>query len=430
MDTKIYKWYRALLDDLSELGVCYEDESVPINPLILDKDIVNSIASDLPKLANLARKVSIEKYIKNQEASIRSDYLDVISLYIEKKRQPIIMRADAILVDQQLRLLELNIDSGLGGIWEVDFMQKKFLHNPIVKKYSNYQLPSPKSMFLELIIEAVNSIDFDKNINLALIGRKDFDQYYKDQAHELCKWIKDEVGINAFFCYPEMLRNGGQYITDGNRDYHILYRDSSVVHSKKNVEAILELLKKSASTKSIVLSDPIDLLIEHKEVLSTLYEEANKEEGLLTKIEKQLVMKYIPQTISLSGLEDKKKVESLLCSEKNRFVLKRCCSHAGEYVYIGEEQTQERWDNLVKNIINNSSDRWIYQENLKSNPYKFEYISKKNEIFHKKQRYTLSPFLFGNHLGGFLVRIEKDDKHRVLALPINSDMGSTGVVVL
>ena len=326
MQKNIIEWHNNMSDQFYELGFCYEEGSIPINPLVLSSTIMASIAMDLPKLAEVARKLAIAKYNNGDNQLIRDDYIEVISSYLNKERYPVIMRADGILVGDQLKLLELNIDSGVGGIWEVDFLQNFFSKNPKLVNVHDHRLINPKYIFLKLIKEVASLCVCDEQeINLAFVGNIDFDQYYKDQAHDICEWITSEIGVKAYFCFPENLRVESNYISDGNKSYHLIYRDSSLIHKKSKVAAMINLLKLAAETRSIVLSDPVDLLIEQKDILRFLHKESSKNDSLLNNDEKILVNKYVPATKSISDLKkiDKvgylRKKQKRICHQKMLF---------------------------------------------------------------------------------------------------------------
>lgn len=432
MNPNTINWHKNLLADFSELGVCYQNNSLPINPLHMSFDAASKISIDLPKIANLARKISIYQFEENINY-LRSDYINIIKLYKNKQRLPIIMRPDGIMVDDQLKLIEINIDSAIGGIWEMDFLQNRFKENPYLENYKNYKLPNPKDEFLNFIREIRDLIETKGKKNLALIGYSDFNQFYKDQGEDISQWITENTDFNAYFVIPESLRKAGDYISDGVRTYDVLYRDGSLVHSPKKVHSMLHIIQEASQTKTIVLSDPIDLLIEHKGILAKLYDCTLKDNDMITEDEKNLIINYVPWTKIINNekvfyQEELFTFNKLLTNKKDFFVIKKCCSHAGEHVYIGAEIDNDNWNNLIFTSLNDKKNQWVVQENLRSNPYKFKYFLENETVIEKEQPYVLSPFIFGNRFGGSLVRIEHNSKKRVLSLPTSSEMGAAGVI--
>lgn len=431
-------WHKRLLLDFSDLGICYSADSIAVNPLELSTHLIAKLSVDLPNLGKLIRKTVLDNF-DCTILNVRSDYADVLKLYKDKSRFPIIMRPDGILINNQYKVIEINIDSGIGGIWEMDFLQERFRSNPLLTTRSNFSLPNPKTTFLEFLNEIRRDININGKPNLALVGYSDFNQFYKDQGTDLCEAITNNTDFNAYFHVPELLRAEDDYITDGVRNYHVIYRDGALIHSTAKVAPMLKLTKDACKTKTIFLSDPIDLLIEHKGILATLWETKSNNNNNFTEEELNLIKSYIPWTHFISNkkvLYEKVNISTpivltdLLMMYQEEFVIKKCWSHAGEHVYIGQELNRNTWSDLISSIMNQPSEKWVVQENLYSDEVEFDYRQSDNSINKKLQRYTLSPFIFGNNLGGALIRVEHDPSNRVLSLPTNNNMGSAGIIII
>lgn len=430
------QWHKNVINDFSDLGICYFQDSIPLNPLSLSSNQINKLSVDLPKIAKLCRRVALEQFDTAIE-NVRSDYSDAIKIYKDSFRLPIIMRPDGILIDGQLKLLEINIDSGIGGIWEMDFLQKRVESNPLLNEKEKSSFPNPKTAFLTFLDEIRQTIHCKGTPNLALVGYPDYNQFYKDQGEDLCESITENTDFNAYFKVPELLRKNGDYITDGVREYHVLYRDGALIHSATKVSPMLKLTKEAFQTKSIFLSDPIDLLVEHKGILAILHNLEYTNLLNITEEEFDLIESYVPWTHFVSdkkvSFEKSKSFISLfdlLLKQKDKFVLKKCWSHAGEHVYIGAELDMNVWKNLITSILNNPLEKWIAQENLYSDKFEFNYMLSNGEVVTKNQCFTLSPFIFGDKFGGAFVRVERDPLNRVLSLPTNNNMGAAGLIVL
>jgi hypothetical protein len=436
MNQSIKEWHNQVKDDFSELGFLYQREDVSLNAYELSESIHKQWKNDLIRISQLARIVSLN-YFEEALSHTREDYKQLIKLYLNKSRCPIIMRPDAIVHKGNLKLIEINIDSAIGGIWECDFIQSRYKNNPLYYKSHEAQFINPKFAFLKFINKFRKRVALSGRPNLALVGYADYNQFYIDQGRDICSWIKENTDFDAYFLTPETLRKEGEYITDGVRDYHMLYRDGALIHQNKKTDPMIRLLTEAYSTKTIVLSDPFDLIIEHKGILS-LFNEVIDGANTIKEISHKdirLLKKYIPWTkifkdTSIDLLGKTISIRNLVLNNKDSFVLKKCCSHAGEHVYIGTELTNEEWNDLIIKIINNPLEHWVAQENLVSDHYKFQYFDDTYALVQKLQRYTLSPFIFDQDFGGILIRIEKNDKKRVLALPTNSEIASSGVVII
>lgn len=312
--------------------------------------------------------------------------------------------------------------------------------NPLLT-FQQENFLSPKQSFLSFINDIIDtrfSQDALGFINLAIVGTSHTNQYYKDQAQDMCNWINDNItNCRAYYQRPELLRIENRMIVDASScQYHILYRDTTFAHSESIMKPMFDTLYQAANTDTIVISDPIDLVIEQKlslALLSTALE--NESNLLLEQDEKLLVSQYIPWTRVVSDIYTyfkgvEYKMIDLLQKQKNEFVLKRCHSHEGNHVYIGSEVNQNNWENLVHQAFTQYQGFWVVQENLISDKYDFKYYHSVDGFTSKSQHYTFSPFIYGHHCGGALIRIQQNDNKRVLALPTNSDMGACGIVII
>lgn len=432
-----HQWHIDLLENLSDLGVCYHHDAMAINALTVPSALIKKLKSDLPKIAEIARKIVLSKYEESLR-KVRLDYADIINSYQKNQRLPIIMRPDGIIVDGQLKIIEMNIDSAIGGVWEVDFIQNHLKCNPLLKDNSNTTfISSPKEAFIKFLNDFYQTLNTNTTLNLALVGYADFNQFYLDQAQDICQWIIESTPFKAYYHTSESLRSNGEYITDGIHSFDVIYRDGALVHSHKKTIPMLALIKQAKQTKTIVLSDPIDLLIEHKGIIADMYGLINNHGALdiLSQAEIELITAYMPWTTYIHKnnvyFQDKyMSIEELLLNHQDCFVIKRTCSHAGESVYIGSEIDKRQWKNLINTALLDNNYTWIAQENLFSDRYEFKYRYSDGTINTQSQRYTFSPFVFGAELGSALIRIEQDSKNRVLGLPTNMNMGSSGMVVI
>ncbi|MFN7096601.1 MAG: hypothetical protein ACK4PR_03445 [Gammaproteobacteria bacterium] len=431
------EWHNQVVMDFSEIGICFREDSIALNPYKISSSLAEEITNDMIILSKIIRK-AVDYYYNLALATARIDYHEIIALYKNKKRLPPIMRPDGIFVDGQLKIIEINIDSGIGGIWEMDFLQEKYKQHPSFSSYTTKEIKSPKEAFLNFL-ENFRLENFAKNYCepvLGLIGYTDYNQFYIDQAQDICEWITKNTGFRAIYQTPEMLKKEGDYITDGNIKYDVLFRDGSLVHLPRKTSSMLNLIKETASTKTLFLSDPYDLLIEHKAILAFLYKFSTSDElvSIFSKNEINFIKKYIPPTYMLSEEEIIYKnkryfLDNLLIDNKNDFVIKKCCSHAGEDVYLGCDVDQIEWENIISIARKDGVNSWVVQEMLESDTYKFIYKTKGKGFFEEEQRYTFSPFLFDKFFGGGLIRIEQDNKRRILSLPTNNNIGSCGLFI-
>jgi hypothetical protein len=426
-------WYDELIGDLTEVGALYQEKYIAVSPLPLERSMVEGWSRDLPRLLEVARRYAVAR--RRGACRPRYDLEELTELYLDAPRQPGINRPDGILIDGQLKLLEMNIDSSIGGIWEVDFLQKLLAKNPRLRLGPSAHFPTPKEAFLDYLkdLQARVAETTDGPLNLAIVSVPELDRFYQDVCQDLCTWVTEETGLNAhFFISPQMLR-AEEYVTEGLRPYHIVYRHASLAAPPQIAAPMVRLLTDARRTKSVVVSDLIDVYIEQKGILALLSAEAD-DGGQLDEEEAELVRRYVPWTRYVADGEtvfrgQRVGLKALMFEAREELVLKRTQSYMGEQVFIGSELSKADWHDMLSKALTDTQP-WVVQENLASAPHDFEYYTRSEGFIRAMKRYTLSPFIFGRHFGGVMVRVEENPERRVLALPTNSQMSSAGVVLI
>ncbi len=433
MDELFEKWAKSLIMDFSDIGILYQKETLAVSPLHLSKQMTDEWATDLPKLFNLARKVALN--YRHSDMKPRADLQEIAELFIDSARLPGIMRPDCILVGKQLKILELNVESSLGGIWEIDFMLERIKQNPLLEVPAGAYFPNPKDAFLKFINEltVITSPTDREQLNLAIVGFSDYDRYNEDVCKDMCEWITLNTAFNATYTRPELMHVKDSYMTDGLKLYDVIYKFGAFVYPPTQVVEMVKMIKRSHGTKTIVLNDPTDIFIEHKGALALLSRLADTNDSLV-KEDVDLINKYIPWSRFLQ--DDRVKFQGKYFSTKqlaldaqDELVLKRTNSCLGDHVFIGKEVAKNDWQDMVAKALNDS-DKWIIQENLSSALYDLEYYIPSSGRVTRNKRCVFSPFIFGNHFGGVMVRVEKDPNKRVLALPTNSELGAAAILIV
>jgi hypothetical protein len=427
--------YERLHSELVDLGLCYEPGQVAISPLLVGAPTVQTWSHELPALLALARRIAHDTGT-GPGVAVPETHRTLARAYEGRPCRPGIMRPDGIIVGQQLKLLEMNVDSALGGLWEVEFLQSLLAQNPALRVPASTRFHSTKQAMRTFITGEVAALGDELPatgpIDIALVGFSDFDRLYVDLTQEICKWLSADRRIRATYTTPEQLRCG-EHVTDGVRRFHLLYRFGALVHSVRRCAPMLDLLRAAATTRTLILSDPRDLMIEHKGILAQLSELADQPDALSSS-DRELVHRYVPWSrivrrgpVTFGGASAD--LHELAVALRKVFVLKRAQSHAGEHVFIGAETAAAEWRDLLERAHGDALP-WVLQENVASSLHAFEYYMPGEGTMRVPRRYTVSPYFFGELFAGSLVRVEQDPARRVLALPYNSAMGVAGMATV
>lgn len=407
--------------------ICSED-LIPDDPIVLEKTKIEKWTSDLLMLAETARNIAL-KY-RNKYFYIREDYNAVVDLYLNHSREKVIMRPDAIIENRQLKILELNMDSGIGGFWEVERIQS--VCKKVHKNEESYWL-SPKTAWINFFESYIPK--FGDKLHIAIVGSQYLSTANLYKVKECTAWLQNSPSLEAFYVQPQELCGDGQYISYEGTNIHVVYRYRSLLHSVEQVEEMTVLMEKVYNSQTVLLSDPIDLLVEQKGILailsSLLDNEADRK--LLTEKELELIDCYIPWTRLLSDTVYAYKGQifsrsSLLSKRKNDMVIKRMHSHHGDHVLIGSECSQQDWGNVCAKVEADPK-QWVVQEKLTPDVSFLSYRLPDGTLSQKPKKFIFSPYFFGEFFGGALVRIQQKENNQVLSLPTMSPMGFASVKV-
>jgi len=422
-----YSEWQTYANSLLNYKLVYVNNNISAIPFRVSFSQIDKWVKDILHIINLARVISLKN--RNHVLKPREDWRKVAELYLSKPRYEPIVRPDCIIKDNKLKILELNIDSALGGLFEIQKIQSLMKINPLYKNTSLNVFPAPKQAVINYFIE-MNKLLGVKNI--AVLGSKNTEPWNIPKVKEFCNWINCAKNINAYYRHPEQIIFNKNSISIKGHKHTIdsIYRYRVLLHPKEQVEEFIDLLEKAYSSSVIMLSDPADLFIEHKGIIALLSEAAETDQ--LSKEEKEIIKNFIPWTRFLSSPKVLYKQEVFNTKEfclhnRELLVLKRMFSHHGNFVYIGSSVTEERWNELLTNALKNAH-QWIIQEAIDSDYYEFACFSQKkpNKIIPIQRKSVISPVLFGKYFGGALVRLLPECD----STPSSCEPGLAGIEVI
>lgn len=404
----------------SAFGFCYQDDALPLNPLILDASVARQTERDLQVIVEAAREVSMRD--SNAIDDLRPDQKQIVENSLHKEGfAPMVARPDAVLVEGELKILELNVDSGVGGVQEITEIQSF-----IKTSEASYELEihSPLQRQVEFIKRVALSID---NIQgpprVSILIYKHFPDYFITQSHLLATMISEDGSVVAKVDFPDDL-SISEYVSDGPTDINLIYRDGSAQYEGEKFSEMGRVLLGAVGTKTLLVADPRDLAVEDKGVLALLSQKADI--GELSDEVCRLVHKYIPWTRNLSLIcQEQVSSSDYLISSKDELVLKRKFSDKGRHVVVGLAKTASEWAEAVDLALDEPTG-WIVQKYLKPDSVQFAF-DYEGEIRHEDREITLGPYMFGDNAQTWLVRIQRGENTHVLARLLSGGYGMTGV---
>ncbi|OWQ87472.1 hypothetical protein CDN99_17870 [Roseateles aquatilis] len=426
-------WWNDTRRGLDERGFCNGLGEFSVEPLQVDAALYEHTCRDLPRLLTLARRWAHATGDSLRWA--RPDQRDLVAAYLDGPRRPVVARPDGIFVDGQLKLLELNIDSGVGGCFEVDYVQERFR---LLLPDDRLHAPPVIPVLCELLRSLRQQCD-ERVFNLALITYPHFRPYHAALVHRLAETLDREVpGCRARVVLADDLRAGPQWMTDGERDYQFIWRFGALTHPPQAMAPVIAALAAARHTRTCVMSDPADLGVDGKLILASLSEavdpgDTRAHTPALSQDERALIAAYVPWTrfvgpreVSFRGRGHE--LQALLEAERGLFVLKRSHSKSTEHVHLGAECSQADWSGLLGRAFEERG-QWIAQENLRSPQLPFAYVDAQGAVASTPGSFTYNPFVFGERCAAPLIRIERNPMQRKVAMAVSSAMAITGTLV-
>lgn len=414
------KHIQDLKNRFRSFGFCYQDDALPINPLIFDATAARETEEDIINLIDAARDIAMKD--RAGIDNLRSDQRPIVLECLQKTEfAPVIARPDAVLVNGELKILELNIDSGVGGVQEISEIQT---HIKTSQAARLLEINDPIRCQIDFIKKTALSVaKRDGPPRVSIVIYKHFPDYFVNQSKILAASISEGGEVLASVNFPEDL-SVSEYITDGKTEYDLIYRDGSAQYEDEKFSEMGRLLLGAVQSKTLVLADPKDMAVEDKGILAVLSEKADN--GDLPDRICRLVHKYVPWTRSLASISERDTCAvKYLTQAKDDVVLKRKFSDKGRHVVVGLAKNDAEWADAVANALSHPT-AWVVQKYLKPDAilFAFEYDGK---IRQELREITVGPYVFGTNAKSWLVRIQRGENTHVLARLLSGGYGMTGV---
>lgn len=424
------RWHDALLATYSEFGFCYEHADIPVTPVLLDASFLEEASWLLRRLMRLARELTLDNL--RERAPIRQDHRALVDLFLDAERRPLVGRPDCILAAGTMKVLELNIDSAMGGIQEVDELARGYVRSGLDGLLDCW-VQSPLESQIGFIRDQLEATEMK---SVCVTPLADFSRFYLDQSDFLASEIRKRLGVPARTVFPEALRKG-EWLTDGQNDYGLFYRDACFLHEPIMLAGMAQALQAARSTRTIVLGDPLDIGVDDKGALALCSEfldqqsPADPELGRLKDMVPWTRLMDRQVTTTSVGHVD---LEKFVIANKDALVLKRCSSHVGKQVFVGSRTDDAVWDDIVSRtkLRRTDGEDWVVQEFVAADKLPLWFRTPRNELVLRRCGGTIGPFVLGDEADGWLVRVQADHAadDSVLALPTDGNMGMTTVAAI
>ncbi len=330
----------------------------------------------------------IFELLKNRDTILNSKELSYVESFVDRVDlssldiKDIVARPDAVIVDRDLKIFELNTTTSIGGT---------LTFSKILKFYKSDRMTP-----LEAQSEHLSLISNDKQIVTWRLNKVD---EYTDEELEIESILSKKHKVR-YNCMKSIKDLNSEMIS--NISETIFYRTISTSESNECKRDIYNV-EKEIPANSIFLPVEISDLLTSKiffSIISKYIDSSNVVES-----------EWITAEINSEKINKFKK-------DKNALLIKKELSNQGKDVFVGKELTQEKWNLLIEDAI--SSEKYIIQRVYES--FEEEWIIDSKKV---KAKYIVSPYFFGGFSGGNVARIRLDEK-LIAVLPgvTNTAVGS------
>lgn len=333
----------------------------------------------------------------------------------------ICFRTDAILTDDGLKLVEVNVGTAIGG-WQIQWMDEAFRQFDGYREFFDRNAVTCRNTpvtFFKFLIESAAKVARGARVHILVKVRAGFDagvygsflqQYITAAVRESA--IDCDIGFYASFDELEVTHEGTFH--RGRRVHLATFGDLS-----KESGPPLELLRSIFAGKIACPDFPTYELLSDKRHMALLHHAA--QHGLLSEHEAALVRRYVPKTFILGGPLFSQAVRDELLENKDAYVVKQCNGMQGMDVHVGRFVSDHDWREIIANL--RQPELWIAQAYCESKKF-YGHSGQSRDVFN----FVWGVFQFGERFGGSWIRM-MPEKGKEYDGVINSARGAEERIV-
>ncbi|WP_369944537.1 hypothetical protein [Xanthomonas medicagonis] len=321
------------------------------------------------------------------------------SLFLSKLNlSDICFRTDAVLTEQGLKLVEVNVGTSIGG-WQIQWMDETFRNYPgyrgFFDKHSVSCRNTPVTFFRFLIESAARIEDHGTRVILFKV-KEGFDPALYGEFLQQCideavaaSGVDAQVRFFASFDALEVTPQGTFH--DGDRIHLVTFGDLS-----GEAPAPVQLLRSVLAGKLACPDFPTNMVLSDKRAMALLHYAVQA--GALPTADAELVTRYVPRTFMLGGPLYRADLMDELLARKDDYVVKQCDGMQGIDVYVGRFMNMEDWTRKLATL--ERQELWIAQEYCESVRF-YGHAPGSRQVFD----FVWGVFQFGDRFGGSWIRM-------------------------
>jgi hypothetical protein len=404
--------HERLASTLEAFGISQQDGSYATPPLVLERESATRLIEASARIINAARRLSQLGLLN--EYSTPNFFGDLVRIK-PRATLPVMARPDCILCDDNPRIIELNVDSGLGGLYLSSCLNSLYQQS---RDYQHVEFGSPVNGVAKVLMGQSQD---SKNYVVYSSRRQSLEAefHYHLLASEL-----------SALC-------GKQYIA---AHYGDVEEQASAQDSKPSIlkaswvegddsEAVayVRFLERCERRRYRIYSDSSDLQLDDKGTLADLYHLAENRDESLTQDEVTDILQYVVPTFYLNRFISRSGSAAAV-EGKNELVIKPLGHSGGRGVVVGKFVSEQTWKSALDDAARNGGS-WVLQKFVTTG--RPSYASRDGAYDDLPSLFgVISPYVFGDGFSGLLGRCFVGKKHKgVLGLKSGTATGLVAVGV-
>jgi hypothetical protein len=336
---------------------------------------------------------------------------DLFNIEPRYKKPLVISRLDAFLNGSSVQFLEFNCDSPAGIAYAdilEDGFRELFSEYPL---FENWRITYTRRQDLLLKSLLKCYAEYRSNIPhmparpvIAIVdweGVSTFSEFQLHVEHFQGKGYKALIGSPQQFS----VKNGRAMIRD--EEVHLIYRRVITRITREllqQIDQVGEFIQCIKDGLVCCCNSFRSYIVGNKKVLSLLTDP--RFQGIFNQRELNMIRKTIPWTRILADDEaiyrgERVHLRDFILENKNRLVLKPANMYGGKNVYIGLETSQETWERIMNQHI--EEETWVVQEYVNIPTDIYPEIGE--GISFKRKNVNINPFALLGKYSGTITRV-------------------------
>ncbi len=404
--------FRLLQRRMAARGCKFGNEIVPtfLKPVFLATEKIEDIKRIIRVIAGILEKIT-RIYFK------RGDLADYF--YVSERAKPwveadqgyrrniIIARPDAFLVDETIRFVEFNCDSP-AGMGYSDVEEEIFLGLEPIEEIRGCFSLIYKNRSLRLLAALLETYrEFAGSGNSPRIAIIDWKDVRTQNEFRILQEIFRKKGIDTVTADPRELSYSNGKLKKNGSSIDLVYR-RAIFRELIEREADVQPLLKAYRDGRVCVVNPLRSRLASNKAILAIMTNQKKFKQLFTEEENRVIQKHVPWTRRLMDMrtdyEDNPVfLRKHVMHHRESLVLKPVDSYGGKNVAIGCDMTQKDWEGLVDRILRNRED-WVVQKYVDISEMAVPVVNN-NMVAMQRKKYNMNPFVFAGEYAGCLARL-------------------------